>query len=86
MRSVAPGQLVMVIAGGMVLAILSDANIYVSLPTHTAEAGIPLVYVGLMQALNRITRIIINGPYGIMLERVPAASADDRVVADRRDQ
>ena len=71
MRSVAPGQLVMVIAGGMVLAILGDANIYVSLPTHTAEAGIPLVYVGLMQALNRITRIIINGPYGVMLERVP---------------
>ena len=30
MRSVAPGQLVMVIAGGMVLAILGDANIYVS--------------------------------------------------------
>ncbi len=71
MRSVAPGQLVMVIAGGMVLAILGDANIYVSLPTHTAEAGIPLVYVGLMQALNRITRIIVNGPYGILLERIP---------------
>ena len=71
MRSVAPGQLVMVIAGGMVLAILGDANIYISLPTHTAEAGIPLVYVGLMQALNRITRIIVNGPYGILLERMP---------------
>ena len=71
MRGVAPGQLVWVISGGMILAILGDANIYVSLPTHTAEAGIPLVYVGLMQALNRITRIIVNGPYGILLERVP---------------
>ncbi|MCY3936559.1 MAG: MFS transporter [Chloroflexi bacterium] len=71
MRSIAPGQLVQIIAGGMILAILGDANIYVSLPTHTAEAGIPLVYVGLMQAMNRITRIIINGPYGILLERVP---------------
>ena len=71
MRAIAPGQLVMVICGGMILAILGDANIYISLPTHTAEAGIPLVYVGLMQALNRITRIIVNGPYGILLERVP---------------
>ena len=40
-------------------------------PRIQLRRGIPLVYVGLMQALNRITRIIINGPYGVMLERVP---------------
>ncbi len=70
-RAVAPGPLVFVIAIGLLLAIFGDGNIYIALPTHTAAAGITLVDVGLMQAMNRITRIFINGPYGVLLERLP---------------
>lgn len=69
--ALAPERLVLILAVGLMLSIFGDANIYISLPTHTEAAGISIVYVGLMQSLNRITRIIVNGPYGLMIERLP---------------
>jgi MFS family permease len=53
------------------LSLFGDTAVYIVLPTHTAEAGILFVDVGLMLSANRLIRIFINSPYGLMIERWP---------------
>lgn len=55
----------------MALSLFGDTAMYIVLPTHTAQAGILLVDVGLMLSANRLIRIFINGPYGLLIERWP---------------
>jgi MFS family permease len=63
--------LVMLMGVGVALALFADLAMYVVLPTHTADAGILLVDVGLMLSANRLIRIFLNGPYGMLIERLP---------------
>ncbi|MBZ0296095.1 MAG: MFS transporter, partial [Anaerolineae bacterium] len=56
---------------GVMLSLVGDTAIYIVLPTHTVEAGILLVDVGLMLSANRLIRIFINSPYGYLIERWP---------------
>ncbi len=56
---------------GVALALFADLALYVILPTHTADAGILLVDVGIMLSANRLIRIFLNGPYGMLIERLP---------------
>lgn len=56
---------------GIALSLLGDATLYVVLPTHTAQAGILLEQVGLMLSANRLIRIFINSPFGLLIERWP---------------
>src|SRR5690606_17581439 len=56
---------------GTAIALFADLALYVILPTHTADAGILLVDVGLMLSANRLIRIFLNGPYGMLIERLP---------------
>jgi MFS family permease len=53
------------------LSLFGDTAVYIVLPTHTAEAGILFVDVGLMLSANRLIRIFINSPYGLLIERWP---------------
>jgi MFS family permease len=64
-------SLVTLMGIGVALALFADLAIYVVLPTHTVDAGILLADVGLMLAANRLIRIFLNGPYGVMIERLP---------------
>ncbi len=64
-------QIVNLLSIGLMLSLFGDTAIYVVLPTHTLDAGILLVDVGLMLSANRIIRIFINSPYGYMIERWP---------------
>ena len=66
-----PQQIVNILSLGLMFSLFGDTAIYVVLPTHTLDAGILLIDVGLMLSANRIIRIFINGPYGYMIERWP---------------
>lgn len=70
-QSLSP-ELVLHIAGlGVALSLLGDLTLYVVLPTRTNEAGIALADVGLMLSANRLIRIFLNSPYGMLIERIP---------------
>ena len=62
---------VLLLGLGTAIALFADLALYVVLPTHTADAGILLVNVGLMLSANRLIRIFLNGPYGVLIERIP---------------
>jgi MFS family permease len=64
-------QIVLLLGVGTAIALFADLAIYVVLPTHTADAGILLVDVGIMLSANRLIRIFLNGPYGVLIERLP---------------
>lgn len=56
---------------GVAISLLGDLTLYVVLPTHTSAAGIALSDVGLMLSANRLIRIALNGPIGVLIERMP---------------
>ncbi len=71
-RQKLPPWLTLILLGlGLALSLPGDTALYVALPTHTAEAGIALAHVGLMLSANRLIRLFINAPYGMVIERVP---------------
>ncbi len=67
-----PPWLTLLLLGlGLALSLPGDTALYVALPTHTVEAGIALAHVGLMLSANRLIRLFINAPYGMLIERIP---------------
>ena len=56
---------------GIAVSLLGDAALYVILPTQYAQAGLLISHVGLMLSANRLIRIFLNSPLGILVERVP---------------
>ncbi len=67
----APQRVAMLLGIGTFLALFSDTAMYIVLPVNTASAGILLSQVGLMLAANRLVRIVLNGPGGLLIERLP---------------
>ncbi len=67
----APQRVALVLGIGTFLALFSDTAMYIVLPVNTASAGILLSQVGLMLSANRIVRIFLNGPGGLLIERLP---------------
>ena len=51
------------------LSLLGDTAMYTVLPTHTDEAGIALVSVGVLLSANRFIRLLLNGPIGLLTDR-----------------
>ncbi len=70
-RTFSPARIVWLLGLGMALSLLGDATLYVVLPTDFGRAGITAVDVGLMLSANRAIRIVLNGPYGFLIERIP---------------
>lgn len=70
-RRATPEAIVRLLGLGTALSLFADTAIYIILPTHTQFAGILLADVGLMLAANRIIRIFLNSPLGVLIERVP---------------
>jgi MFS family permease len=48
---------------------MGDATLYTVLPTHTAEAGVALIQVGIILSANRVVRLFLNGPIGMAYDR-----------------
>ena len=58
---------------GTAISLLGDATLYTVLPhpNISAQLGITLPMVGLLLGANRVTRMILNGPVGIIYDRMP---------------
>ena len=58
---------------GTALSLLGDATLYTVLPHPdvSAQMGITLSMVGLLLGANRAIRLVINGPVGILYDRMP---------------
>ncbi len=54
---------------GTALSLMGDATLYTVLPTHFADAGIALASVGVILSVNRLIRLVTNGPAGWMYDR-----------------
>jgi len=52
---------VLLVGGIMSLALLGDSLLYVALPAHASELGLPLWSVGVLLGANRIVRLVTNG-------------------------
>jgi len=73
-RTFSDAWVINLIGAGVAVSLLADVTLNIVLPTHTDNAGILLTNVGLMLAANRIIRIFINSPYGVLIERLPRRS------------
>lgn len=58
---------------GTAISLLGDATLYTVLPHPdiSAQLGITLSMVGLLLGANRAIRLILNGPVGILYDRMP---------------
>ncbi len=58
---------------GLALSLLGDATLYAVLPSpiFASQAGISIVMVGWVLGLNRLVRILFNGPAGYLYDRFP---------------
>ena len=66
---VTPARVLFPLGLGTALSLMGDATLYTVLPTHTADAGIALVQVGIILSANRIVRLFLNGPIGMAYDR-----------------
>jgi len=58
---------------GTAISLLGDATLYTVLPSPAiaAEAGVNLAMVGILLGANRAIRVILNGPMGMIYDRLP---------------
>ena len=58
---------------GTALSLLGDATLYTVLPHPdvAAQLGITLSMVGLLLGANRAIRLVLNGPVGMLYDRMP---------------
>jgi MFS family permease len=58
---------------GTAISLLGDATLYTVLPHPdiSAQLGITLSMVGLLLGANRAVRLVLNGPVGILYDRMP---------------
>ena len=66
-----PGKVLFPLALGTALSLVGDTTLYAVLPTHTAEAGIALGSVGIILSANRVVRVFLSGPAGLVYDRYP---------------
>ena len=58
---------------GTAISLLGDATLYTVLPHPeiSGQLGISLAMVGLLLGANRAIRLVVNGPVGILYDRMP---------------
>jgi len=68
-----PNRVLAVLGIGLVLSLLGDQTLYTVLPNPelAAEAGVTLGMVGILLGVNRLTRVLLNGPVGYLYDRLP---------------
>ncbi|MES0362119.1 MAG: MFS transporter [Anaerolineales bacterium] len=64
-----PARVLFPLGLGTALSLMGDSTLYTVLPTHTADAGITLAAVGIILSANRLIRLFLNGPIGILYDR-----------------
>ena len=74
MRSKRTSRFILNLLGiGTAISLLGDATLYTVLPHPdiSAQLGITLSMVGLLLGANRAVRLVLNGPVGILYDRMP---------------
>jgi MFS family permease len=72
-HSITPTRLLIPLGIGLILCLFGDATLYTVLPKADImlEAGLSLGMVGVVLGVNRLIRIISNGPAGWLYDRLP---------------
>ncbi|MDY0091635.1 MAG: MFS transporter [Candidatus Vecturithrix sp.] len=65
-----PQKILFALGLGTAFSLFGDTTMYAVLPTHTAEAGITLVMVGILLGVNRAVRLVFNGVAGWCYDRM----------------
>jgi MFS family permease len=68
-----PGRVLTLLGLGTAISLLGDATLYTVLPNPSiaSQAGLTLAMVGVLLGVNRATRLVLNGPFGILYDRLP---------------
>jgi MFS family permease len=68
-----PRRVLTLLGVGTAVSLLGDATLYTVLPNPTIanQVGISLGMVGILLGANRATRLLINGPMGMLYDRMP---------------
>ncbi len=68
-----PKQILNLLGFGTAISLLGDATLYTVLPNPTiaAQVGVSLAMVGILLGANRAIRLLLNGPMGILVDKLP---------------
>lgn len=71
--TLSPQRVLIPLGLGTVISLLGDATLYTVLPNPgiAAQAGLTLGMVGVLLGVNRAARLIVNGPVGLLYDRLP---------------
>jgi MFS family permease len=71
--ALSPQRVLVPLGLGTVISLLGDATLYTVLPNAriAAQAGLTLGMVGVLLGVNRAARLIVNGPVGLLYDRLP---------------
>jgi len=69
--NISPWRVLVPIGLGTGLSLYGDTSLYAVLPTHTADAGVAIVSVGILLSANRFIRLVLNSPIGWIYDRYP---------------
>lgn len=72
-KTLSPAQTVTLLGVGTSISLLGESTLYTVLPNKgiAAQLGITLTMVGILLGANRATRLITNGPVGLLYEKLP---------------
>jgi len=73
LKNPSPHRILTLLGIGTAISLLGDATLYTVLPNPpiAAEAGVTLAMVGILLGVNRGVRVILNGPVGMIYDRLP---------------
>lgn len=73
MVKISPNRVLIPLGIGITLSLLGDQTLYTVLPNpgYAAQAGVTLGMVGILLGVNRLTRVLFNGPAGILYDKLP---------------
>lgn len=68
-----PQRVLTLLGVGTAISLLGDATLYAVLPNPSiaSQAGVTLAMVGVLLGVNRATRLAMNGPVGLLYDRLP---------------
>ncbi|UCC88648.1 MAG: MFS transporter [Anaerolineales bacterium] len=68
-----PQRVLTLLGAGTAISLLGDATLYAVLPNPpiAAQAGVTMAMVGVLLGVNRGTRLLLNGPVGVLYDRLP---------------
>ena len=72
-ETISPQRTLTLLGFGTAVSLLGDSTLYTVLPNPTiaSQAGVTLAMVGILLGVNRGVRVFLNGPVGMLYDRLP---------------